>query len=295
MVIISISMSNLTHYTHYFTILLRVLAGYMHVAKTVYNAHLFFTWDVNVECPGHFLQIFQPLEGVSFISNSSRVHLEKTAKKVFPNVAHRFELIMDESEIPRKNKHWAHCERASYEKFLPLKEIQDKVDDYVLKNNIENCSAMHLRQTDMHLVLNPRQRASLESYGRFLNTRPDDEKVFLMTDNPVGQKHHIDKYGSRVLVYSRIIDPNANNTATLSGNNIKNGTIKRGLNAHDNITLPSSYRFTSLEHTLIDILISANALVFKGSPFSSLSDLVNMYRGIVRDQKKIKKRALALS
>lgn len=275
------------------TSLLRVLAGYMHVAKSVYNAHLFFAWDVNVECPGHFLQIFQPLEGVSFIANSSRVHLENTAKKVFPNVAHRFELIMDESEIPRKNRNWVHCERASYDKFLPLKEIQDKVDDYVTKNNIENCSAMHLRQTDMHLVLNPRQRASLESYDRFLNTRPDDEKVFLMTDNPVGQKHHIDKYGSRMLVYSKIIDPNANNIAISSANNVKNGTIKRELNTL-NTTLPSSYRFTSLEHTLIDILISANALVFKGSPFSSLSDLVNMYRNIVRDKKRNKIRALAL-
>lgn len=255
----------------------------MHVAKVVYNSHLFFVWDVNVECPGHFLQLFQPLEGVTFIANSSRVHLENTAKKVFPNVAHRFEIIMDESEIPRKNRHWAWCERTAYEKFQPLREIQVKVDDYVRKNNIENCSAMHLRQTDMHLVLNARQRASLESYDRFLNTRPDDEKVFLMTDNPVGQKHHIDKYGSRVLVYSIIIDPNSfneNNNTMIKRNSIDNKKdMKRSI-------LPPSYRFTSLEHTLIDILISANALIFKGSPYSSLSDLVNKFRSKIQDSKK---------
>lgn len=292
-------MSNLTHCINRFTFLLRVLAGYMHVAKAVYNAHLFFAWDVNVECPGHFLQIFQPLDGVTFIANSSRVHLENTAKKVFPNVAHRFELIMDESEVPRRNRNWARSERACYDKFLPLKEIQDKVDDYVTKNNIENCSAMHLRQTDMNLALKPRQRPSLESYDKFLNTRPDEEKVFLMTDNPVGQKHHIDKYGNRILVYSKIIDPNANLIAISSANNTKNENIKRELNIQNtlnaqntNTTLPSSHRFTSLEHTLIDILISANALVFKGSPYSSLSDLVVMYRNIVRDKKRNKFNAL---
>ena len=42
-------------------------------------------------------------------------------------------------------------------------------------------------------------------------------------------------------------------------------------------TLPLDFRFTSLKHTLIDILIAAHADAFKGTPFSSVSELVRMF------------------
>ena len=51
---------------------LRVLAAYIHIAKYNYKSELMFIWDVNSACPGHFLQIFEPIEGVIFAHNSSR-------------------------------------------------------------------------------------------------------------------------------------------------------------------------------------------------------------------------------
>lgn len=191
---------------------------------------------------------------------------------------------MDQNGIKKEGRYWLMAERQAYRKFIPTREIQKKVGDYVLKHNIENCSAMHLRQTDMHLILKPAQRATLESYDRFIDTRPINENIYLMTDNPAGQKRHVDKYGDRILFYSRILPLNN----TVIGGNPKINLQKNLLrDKNDKKTfLPSSYRFTSLEHTLIDILISSHALIFKGSPFSSLSDLVNIYRHFLREDKK---------
>jgi len=44
--------------------------------------------------------------------------------------------------------------------------------------------------------------------------------------------------------------------------------------------LAEDHRFTTLEHTLIDVIIAAHAQTFKPSSFSSLSDLVRMFEHI---------------
>lgn len=262
----------------------RVLAGYLFVARTVFNADLLFVWDVNVECPGHFLELFKPIEGVAFISNSSRVALDPSAKAIFPNTANRFETTMAQNGISKKGGHWSKSELHIYREFLPTDEITTVVNDYIVQHVITNSSAMHLRQTDMYLHLNVRQRASYESYYKFVNTRPDDEKIFLMADNPTGQKKIIDKYGDRILVYSVIEDVrNVTITPSTILGNPKN--LNLVVDSPTN-TLPLGYRFTSLKHTLYDILISANAKVFKGSPYSSLSDAVNIFRKVIAENKK---------
>lgn len=255
----------------------------MQVARTVFNADLFFVWDVNIECPGHFLEIFKPIEGVAFISNSSRSVLKASAKAMYPNEANRFEVIMSENGIKKRGTYWGKCEMQSYRQFIPTDEVSNTVNIYISQHNIANCSAMHLRQTDMHLHLNARQRASYESYYKFVNTRPDNEKIFLMADSPTGQKQLIDKYGDRILVYSVIENPN-NRTYPPSAVLGKSESMIFAGNS-TNVGLPTGYRFTSLKHTLFDILISANAVVFKGSPFSSLSDVVNVFRKIVSENR----------
>jgi len=143
-----------------------------------------------------------------------------------------------------------------------------------------NGSAMHLRQTDMHKILPPKKRMPIgimnsiestevtfltiefllfaESYHRFVSNRPDGERIFLMTDNPDGQRSFLENYPpDRVVVYE-VIKPPSNATSASE--------------------LPEEFRFTSLEHIVNDIIIAAHAHTFKGSPFSSASDLVNMYK-----------------
>ena len=42
--------------------------------------------------------------------------------------------------------------------------------------------------------------------------------------------------------------------------------------------LPPSYRYTTLAHTMQDVIVAAHARDFKPSMYSSLSDVVMLYR-----------------
>lgn len=261
----------------------RVLAAYLHVSREVFHADLLFIWDVNVACPGHFLEIFQPIKGVSFISNSSSQAMEPYATAVFPITSCRFEIIMKDHGFER-NSLRGH-ETQLYRNFIPTREILRTVDNFLFDKDVRNFSSMHLRQTDMHAVLSLKQRATDASYDRFIDTRPENEKMYLLSDNPFGQKRFLDKYGDRIIVYKKIIIPSnfvSHSHSTDCWNFDQNIDKKK-----KNITLPLSYRYTSLQHTLIDVIISAKSIVFKGSPFSSLSDLVVRFRSVLKEAGKM--------
>ena len=114
---------------------LRVLVAYMHIAKVSYKAELVFVWDVNAACPGHFLEIFRPIQGVSFISNSSVESLRPGSKAFFPNSRDHFEYIMMAFDIP-KNRHgfisWWDIQTNAYGKLHPLPSIQRKANQYII-------------------------------------------------------------------------------------------------------------------------------------------------------------------
>ena len=261
----------------------RVLAAYLHVSREVYHADLLFIWDVNVACPGHFLEIFQPIKGVSFISDSSRKAMEPFATAVFPITSCRFEIIMKDHGFER-NSLRGH-ETQLYRNFIPTREILRSVDKFLFDIDVRNLSSMHLRQTDMHAVLSSKQRATDASYDRFIDTRPANEKIYLLSDNPFGQKRFLDKYGDRIIVYKKIIISSnfVSHSHSIDCWNFDQKTDKK----KKNITLPISYRYTSLQHTLIDVIISAKSIVFKGSPFSSLSDLVVRFRSVLKEAEKM--------
>jgi hypothetical protein len=132
---------------------LRVLAAYMWVAKARYNnSHLVFIWDVNDACPGHFLQVFEPIPTVVFATNSSRYVLDKNAKQNYENSLAVFTWTLQMNDIP-KNRFgfptWGQIEYNMYSRFIPTNVIMVAVEDFVYKHNICNSSAMHIRVTDL--------------------------------------------------------------------------------------------------------------------------------------------------
>jgi hypothetical protein len=144
-----------------------------------------------------------------------------------------------------------------------------KVEAFVESYSMCEQSAMHIRTTDMQRALEQKHRrgANLDAYFQFVESRPARERVFLLTDSPSTQTLFLNKYGpDKVLVYSVI----ANST-------------DRGTN--HSASRPTDFRYTSIEHTLIDVLIAGHARDFKGSPFSSLSELVKMLGDIGRRER----------
>lgn len=258
---------------------LRVMAAYMYIAEHKFDgAHLVFIWDKNEPCPGHFLSLFEPIASVIFATNSSRYVLDKHAKVVYENSFAVFPWIMQMNGIP-KNKFghptWAAIERNMYARYVPAREVMLKVGAYVSRHGVCNCSAMHIRQTDMDSGLGERRRTNLQAYFRFVEGRPPEEPVYLMCDSPQTQRLFLDRYGrGKVLVYRDMDPPDRQRPLVVLGS--VNGRNSSASTA----TVPADHRFTSLEHTLIDVLVAAHAHTFRPSPFSSLSELVRAFEGL---------------
>ena len=292
---------------------LRVLAAYMWVAYAKYGgAHLVFIWDVNEACPGHFLQIFEPIPSVIFATNSSRYVLDKNAKVVYENSLAVFTWTLMMNDIPKSRfgmPSWNEMEYRMYSRFVPTREVMDKANSYIKKYNICNSSSMHIRLTDLSTHLSKKKKhVNIQSYMDFVDSLGKDETVYLLTDNPNTQKLFLDKYGrQKILVYNEIVpadkqkpvtlsnDPNKMmngqgsvnvndqmNTVVTSTNNVHTSSIKYGINRHrkHSHNLTEDHRYTSTEHTLIDVIIAAHSKNFKPAMFSSLSDLVNTYKSI---------------
>jgi len=293
---------------------LRVLAAYMWIAYSKYGgAHLVFIWDVNEACPGHFLQIFEPIPSVIFATNSSRYVLDKNAKVVYENSLAVFTWTLMMNDIPKNRfgqPSWNEMEYRMYSRFVPTREVMEKANAYIKQYNICNSSSMHIRLTDLSTHLSKKKKhVNIQSYMDFVDSLGQDETVYLLTDNPNTQKLFLDKYGrQKILVYNEILpvdkqkpvilsnDPNKImngqgsvnineniNTVVTSTNNIHTSSIKYGINrnrkqGHHNLT--EDHRYTSTEHTLIDVIIAAHTKNFKPAMFSSLSDLVKMFNTI---------------
>ena len=269
-----------------------------------------FVWDVNEACPGHFLQVFEPIPSVIFLTNSSRYVLDKKAKIVYENSWAVFSWTLMMNNIPKSKfgqPSWGTIEYNMYSRFAPTREVMAKVDAFVQAHNICTASAMHLRVTDLaaHMA-RKRKNVNIHSYFAFVDSRPADEPVYLLTDNPDSQKLFLDKYGpQKIIVYSII--PPAEKQKPITLNNFDSvissetrlaaekasqagellsttDSDKKGKRMHKNALSPD-HRYTTLEHTLIDVLIAAHAKTFKAGMYSSLSDLVNMFSRIGKDQR----------
>jgi len=254
---------------------LRVLASYMHIGLAKFRgAHLVFIWDTNVACPGQFLSVFEQINTVIFATNSSRYVLDKNAKIVYENSFAVMNWILMQNDIP-KNKFgfpsWREIEYKMYSRYFPVQEIMRKVNEFVIRHNICNASAMHLRTTDLDRIMGERKRLNIKSFFKFVESRPTDEKIFILTDHPDIQKIFIIQYSvNKIIFYQEIVDT----------------THQLPTTANNFTSLPIEHRYTSLEHTVIDVIIAAHAKVFKPSPYSSLSELVKIFEFIGKKDRK---------
>jgi len=262
------------------------MAAYMWIAQTKFDgAHLAFVWDINAACPGHFLEIFMPISGVMFLTNISRYVLDKQAKINYENSNAVFGWIMRMNNIP-KSRHgfptWNEIEYKMYSRYFAKPRIMQTVETYVQQYNICRSSAMHIRTTDMQKSLESKHRrtTNMEAYFHFVESRPVDEPVYLLTDSPQTQATFLNRYGpQKILVYAVI--PNAT-TSSVSPPPTPTESSSVVTSSSSSVLLPTDFRYTTLEHTLVDILIAGHSREFKGSPFSSLTELVKMFGDIGR-------------
>ena len=337
---------------------LRNLAAHIFLAKHVFNnSILVFAWDINQHCTGHYLDLFRPLEDVIFVTNHTHhteslnladiyqsqariVHISPESYLSFPAILAAHNALNKTSEATRNisiQARISHLEIEQYNRFIPKQSIFFEVEKFSQKRNICDSAALHIRRTDIlplrlkyHTYTTRKDYFDMSRYFRYVESRPANQSVFLMTDNRATQIQFLSKYGSsKILIYQNISMMNVeqensldSRSPTSSGGHIRNETkhlkpkdhVPNGAEHADNKTrnlrvtpyrmlkavkhthTKSSnlhapiLRFTTLEHTLIDVLIAARAESFQPDLLSSLSDLTTILR-----QSKIGRLACALS
>ena len=227
----------------------------MVVATEVYNtSHIVMVWERNEACVGHFLEIFQPLENAA----SQRPLFEKQAvAHLGPSYA-SFHEILRRFDVDRSPEKWHALRREKYRLFKPVSFVLHEVFQFVTLHDICHCIGVHIRHTDLdtHYSVANTNHSSNIPFFHFIDSHTETNSsnpcVYLMTDNPTTQHIFLNRYGtSRLLVYDTI----------------------RSASVHHE----ANHRFTSLFHTLVDVLITAFTSDFKGSKGSSLSELVWLF------------------
>lgn len=187
---------------------LRVLLTHLMFGKVLHKgAHLVMVWDVNDACPGHFLQLFHPLKKVSFTTSSAKATLAKHAMKVYDKTSNGFlqSILVNNETTAHQQSQMKKLEFEYLRRLRPLPEITLAVEMFVSKYNPCNMSAMHVRKTDMERELHHMKRTNIKKFYEFVDSRPAEEKVFLLTDDMGTQWEFTNYYGpSKITLFSNM-------------------------------------------------------------------------------------------
>lgn len=146
-------------------------------------------WKNNVQCPGNFCDIFEPINGCQILDNkweglSSR--LPKGSKSIH----------MLEGYYPFQHFHL-------YSLFRPVKPLQDKIS--TISTKLGDYISIHVRRTDMeHLSKNQNSFVQYGDFFDFIDSHPTSLKIYLASDNKDSQDVFLSKYGDRVYINERL-------------------------------------------------------------------------------------------
>jgi hypothetical protein len=314
---------------------LRLLAGYLYVlreSKNISFSRIYMVWDINDACPGHFLQLFEPIHSVTFITTEDLSYLTPIAKTVYPPSYMNYLEVLNHFNLHHSHDlpiSWHQSRLEIYSLFQPVSDLLHLIQQYVSHNSLCHHAAIHVRHTDLDRLI----EASLASaaspspslspspstvsssvsvsssptatrshslfgvnhtmrdseYENFINSLPETMKIFLMTDNPLTQRDYLRKFGThRILIYQTIpsqperVYPNHRRGLRGQSLSLSLSQSQSQRERHTERETErqrrklNSIRYTTLQHTLIDVILAAHASIFLGNPVSSLSELVHL-------------------
>jgi hypothetical protein len=222
---------------------IRTLLGYLWLAEKT-GEELGVFWQIGDDCNGHFLDLFRPLERVTFIESSNETKIDFKGQLGFHAIleSHLRSYGLD-SSIDQEQKRM-------YRKLEPLPRIREKADLFCEKNRIPSCIGLHIRRADHEgLAKSVRLFSADDDFINFIRNKPECEGVFIATDNKETQDRFRALYGRRAIFYTNLVSSR-------------------------------QLRQSTLEEALIDILICARCRCFKGSGYSSYSDLIEIFRSL---------------
>lgn len=156
---------------------LRVLFSYNIEADRI-SEKLRVLWVPNSTCNGSFLDYFEPLDNVEFISNTNEKPIY-VGCATFPNLKPDYKYLKPKSKI--------------------IKEIQKRVEQL---DNGDYISA-HIRRTDLtEGVISINKYISDDEFINFFNK--SNKKIFLATDNQETQSKFKNIFKDRLIIFNEI-------------------------------------------------------------------------------------------
>jgi len=223
---------------------LRVLAAFIVVAKEILKVPaIIMVWHKNRDCAAHFFELYEPIENVVFIPRGVRQYLTSNAKRVYGYEKYFEDIISDHGLNVSKQIDY---EDSSYKYFIPVPKILNTATKFSRSNNIQDAIALHIRRTDFVGVV--KVNRTDQDFFNIIDSYDQQQRVFVLTDNPLTRKLFKSRYGSRIIFFGHI----------------------------PNMTQPNSLRYTSLQFSLIEAIIASTAKAFYGTPRSSWSRYVEI-------------------
>ena len=179
---------------------LRLRAGLSNRLRTMLpfaarNDKIEVHWPITKACNGHFLDAFEPLPNVKFVTQLQGFPYTFWGQKMFNKMA------MNEGVAKEDLPEFAvEC----YSKLKLLPHLQEKVDNFVYKHGIDKGASIHVRRTDF---ITPWKKGEPDTHWfEFIESFPPTTPIFLATDNRETQDTYTSKYPN-VVVY-KFLDKN---------------------------------------------------------------------------------------
>lgn len=267
---------------------LRVLTTYYHLAQKEFNGStLLFVWESNHETPAHFLELFQPIDGITFISMSDYDLLNSEALfSRSPHVtSYKSSLeILRYHKISINPKQWHHIRRSLYSLLKPVYFIQNIIDEFVKQNEMCQMSAIHVRHTDLEVLMDASNTSHFvdDDYFRFISTRPIGESIFLLTDNAGTQNKFLNSH-PKVIVLERIMMMSNEETSEHAK---KTEQVSSDFSHRKVADCPVRFgsRCTPVSQVVTEMFIAAHSKAFFGSTLSSVTETIHILRNVYRIQ-----------
>jgi hypothetical protein len=157
---------------------LRVVFSYWEHAK-VNNKNLIVIWKESDECPGFFLDFFEPVNGITFLRENS-----------------------ENLKLDYRGNEW-HSDFNPYEKFIYSDlNLQSRLQDRVNKtvNELEEFIAIQVRRTDHEKLAKEKNKFTTdEDFCKFIDNNPRGN-LFITADNKKSFDFFRERYPDRVKI-----------------------------------------------------------------------------------------------
>lgn len=240
---------------------LRTLLAFYQVALVRQQLPLKYVWTVDRMCNGGFKDLFELLPGTEEVSeefyskNCKKAWTHFWGQGTFHSIVrhyHAYGTANPNSEYKQQ------LEVRLYRQLCLRTELLAIITNLRRRFQLPSVIGLHVRRTD-HLRFAQNFKAgptSDDEFFHFIDKYPSSTKIYLATDNASTQEIFRHRYGQRIMVYQPIEADNDPN---------------RPLSTKE--TGRAKHRRTTLDHAIIDLYLLASCRAFKGSRFSSFSEL----------------------